>query len=135
MTVGFKYRPITQNLPRQLTTDFNGNVFFGYRIDRFRVHYEKTPVGIQKNRNHRGITAGVFGGIGSTTISPWTTGNLGTDEYNGLVLSRGIATMVGINNLTVGVGIGWDYLTDRDKSIWIYQNRPWYGLTIGLNLN
>lgn len=34
-----------------------------------------------------------------------------------------------------GVGVGWDYLTDRDKGIWIYQNKPWYGLTVGLNLN
>lgn len=43
--------------------------------------------------------------------------------------------MIGVNNLTVGVGVGWDYLTDRDKAIWIYQNKPWIGVTIGLNIN
>jgi hypothetical protein len=57
------------------------------------------------------------------------------EEYNGMVLTRGLAFMVGINTLTVGLGVGWDYLTDRDKDIWIYQNKPWYGLTLGLNLN
>jgi hypothetical protein len=78
---------------------------------------------------------GVFGGLGSTSITPWTTNNAITEEYNGLVLSRGFALMLGVNDLTVGLGVGWDYLTDRDKNVWIYQNRSWYGLSIGLNLN
>jgi hypothetical protein len=135
MTVGFKYRPGTSNLPRQLNTDFNGNVFIGYRLDRFRVHYDKTPLKTRKVFHHRGLTAGGFAGIGATSITPWTTNNLSADEYNGFILSRGLAIMVGLNNLTVGLGVGWDYLTDRDKDIWIYQNKPWYGLTVGLNLN
>jgi hypothetical protein len=135
MTVGFKYRPATLNLPRQLTTDFNGNVYLGYRFDRFRIQHEQTPVGMKTKHTHRGITGGVFGGIGSTSITPWTTNNLITDEYNGFILSRGVALMIGLNSLTVGFGVGWDSLTDRDRSIWIYQNKPWYGLTVGLNLN
>jgi hypothetical protein len=135
MTLGFKYRPSTVNLPRQLNTDFNGNVYLGYRLDRFKVRNEKTPFGLRSKFSHRGITAGVFGGLGSTAISPWTTNNLSLDEYNGFILSRGLAVMVGFNNYTVGLGVGWDYLTDRDKKIWIYQNKPWFGLTIGLNLN
>lgn len=135
MTVAFKYRPAKLNLPRQLDTDFNGNVYIGYRFDRFKVSFKQTPVGLKKKYSHRALTLGGFGGIGSTAMTPWTTNNMITDEYNGMVLTRGLALMGGINTLTVGVGMGWDYLTDRDKNIWIYQNKPWYGLTIGLNLN
>lgn len=135
MTVGFKHRPASENLPRQLTTDFNGNVFLGYRIDRFNVAYKRTPFGLKAKYGHRGFTAGFFGGIGSTAVTPWTTNNQISDEYNGFTLSRGMALMAGVNTLTVGFGVGWDYLTDRDKSIWVYQNKPWYGLTVGLNLN
>jgi hypothetical protein len=134
-TIGFKYRPATLNLPRQLTTDFNGNIFLGYRFDRFRVKYRSTPFGHRSSLGHRGVTMGAFGGLGSTSLSPWTTNNAITEEYNGLVLSRGLALMFGVNDLTVGLGVGWDYLTDRDKNAWIYQNRSWYGLSIGLNLN
>jgi hypothetical protein len=134
-TIGFKYRPATLNLPRQLTTDFNGNIFLGYRFDRFRVKYKPTPFGHRSSLGHRGVTMGVFGGLGSTSITPWTTNNAITEEYNGLILSRGFALMLGVNDLTVGLGVGWDYLTDRDKNVWIYQNRSWYGLSIGLNLN
>ena len=84
---------------------------------------------------HWGLSGGVFGGFGSTPITPWTTANRTMDEYNGFVLSRGVAVMGSINRLTVGLGVGTDYLTDRDKDIWIHQNKAWYGLTIGINLN
>jgi hypothetical protein len=135
MTVLFKYRPATANLPRQLTTDFNGNGYFGYRVDRFKIRHKETPFGKKQIYSHRALTVGTFLGLGATSVTPWTTNNKTTDEYNGLVLTRGLAFMVGINNLTVGLGVGWDYLTDRDKDIWIYQHKPWYGLTLGLNLN
>jgi hypothetical protein len=135
MTVAFKYRPGTAGLPRQLNTEFNGNAFVGYRIDRFRLKRVPTPFGTKNKVNHRALTFGAFGGLGSTTISPSTTQNQTSDDYNALILTRGLSIMVGINNLTVGLGAGWDYITDRDKEIWIYQNKPWYGLTVGLNLN
>jgi len=135
LAIPFKFRGELANLPRQLTTDFNGNLFLGYRVDRFRLMQRKTPVGWKKFYKHRGLSIGGFGGLGTAAITPWTTNNQITDEYAGFVLSKGLAMMVGINNLTVGVGVGWDTLTDRDKKIWIYQNKPWVGLTIGLNLN
>jgi hypothetical protein len=135
MIAPFKFRPISNGLPRQLTTEFNGNVFVGYRVDRFRVHRTKTPTGVLKQTRHRAMTLGFFGGLGATSITPWTTSPPTTDEYSGFILSRGVALMFGINRLTVGTGVGWDYLTDRDKGIWIYQNRAWYGLTLSLNLN
>lgn len=135
VTAAFKYRPSASGFPRQLTNDFNGSVFFGYRIDRFEKFVEQTPAGIRRSIRHRAMTAGLFGGIGSTFVSPWTTQNRTLDEYNALILSRGLAVMVGVNSVTVGVGAGWDVVTDRDKNIWIYQNKPWYGVTVGLSIN
>lgn len=135
LSVPFKYRPSAYNFPRQLTADFNGNLYLGYRLDRFRVHYFKTPTGLSKKIRHRAITIGTFGGIGNAQITPWSTNYRTTDEYNALILSRGFSAMVGVNSLTVGLGVGWDYVTDRDKTIWIYQNAKWYGLTISLSLN
>lgn len=43
--------------------------------------------------------------------------------------------MLGVKALTVGIGVGWDNLVDRDTDIWVYQFKPWYGLTLSLNLN
>lgn len=134
MVVPFKYRPASVNLPRQLNTDFNGNLFVGFRADRFTLRTRKGRTGIRKKLYHSAVAVGGFAGIGSTFISPWTTNNMQPDEYEGFILSRGISALVALNSLTAGIGVGWDYLTDRDKAIWIYQNKPWLGLTLGLNL-
>jgi len=135
ITIGFKYRPATTSLPRQINTNFNGQIYLGYRVDRFQIHFKETPAGLKRMNHHRAFTIGTFGGFGATAVNPWTTNNQITDEYDGVVLSRGLAVMIGLNNLTVGAGIGWDYLTDRDRSVWIYQNKPWLGLAVGLNIN
>jgi hypothetical protein len=135
LAVPFKYRPPSQGFPQQLNSNINGNVMLGYRIDRFHQDIERSPAGYKKTIKHRGLAIGGFGGFGATFVSPWTTGSQITDEYDGVVITRGITALVAVNTLTVGFGVGWDYLTDRNKNIWIYQNKPWFGLTVGLNLN
>ena len=135
LVVVFKYRPSSYDFPRQLTADFNGNVFLGYRVDRFKVERTKSPAGEVRKMAHRALSIGGFLGAGTTTINPWTTNYRTTDEYSGFVLTHGISLMAGFKSLTVGFGLGWDNLIDRDKDIWIYQNSVWYGLTLSLNLN
>lgn len=134
-TAIFKYRKARVNLPRQLNVEFNGSIYLGYRIDRYQVHYSNTPAGLVKNSIYQGITFGAFGGLGVTAVTPWTTNYQMMDEYHGLVLTHGFASMVGLGRITGGLAIGWDYLTDRDKDIWIYQGTPWFGVIFGLNIN
>jgi hypothetical protein len=135
VTIAFKYRPSSMGFPRQLTADFNGNVYLGYRTDQFTKFAEQTPAGVRKSMRHRGFTIGAFAGLGSSAITPWTTNYRTTDEYSALVLTKGLAVMAGVNTLTVGLAVGWDTVTDRDKDIWIYQNKPWYGVSVGLSIN
>lgn len=135
LTIPFKFRPSAKGFPRQLTTDFTGNLFLGYRADRYKNEAIQTPAGVERNLKHRAYTVGFFGGIGSTSVTPWTTTNKTTDEYNGFILSHGVSAMLAISNFTVGAGVGWDFLTDRDRDIWIYQNKPWIGLALSLNIN
>jgi hypothetical protein len=135
MTILFKYRPSVAGFPRQLNTNFNGNIFMGYRQDRYDLKLKRSRSGTKKELYHFGYTVGAFAGIGSTFVSSWTTNYQTTDEYDGFILIRGLSAMLAVNNITVGAAIGWDYLTDRDKNIWIYQNKPWLGLTLSLNLN
>ncbi len=135
VTIPFKLRPSVAGFPSQLNSNFNGEIFLGYRVDKFRRHFKNTPAGIKDEFLHWGVSGGIFGGIGSSVIAPWTTSYQTMDEYNGLVLTRGVGVIGSINRLNVGLAVGWDYLTDRDRSIWIHQNKIWYGLILGLNLN
>ncbi len=136
LTIPFKYRPPTSDFPRQFNTSLNGAVYLGYRNDIYNVKYQSTPLSIYKRRvTHYGISVGGFLGLGSTFMSPSVTNNSITTEYDGMVFSKGIAGIIGINKFTIGIALGFDNLLDNNKNTWIYQQKPWLGLAFGLNLN
>lgn len=137
LTALFKIRPHTPDiLPAQLNTNFNGNIYIGHRIDIYEIKYYKSPLNIyQRHINHIGFSGGIFVGLSNTAMTPSTTNNKISTEYDGIVLQKGVAGILAINKLTVGLGIGFDNLLDKNHNSWIYQNKPWFGLMLGLNLN
>lgn len=136
VTILFKYRPSTSNFPNQLNTNFNGVGYIGYRSDLYRLSSEKTALNtLQKNISHFGYSLGIFGGLGATFMSPYVTNNSIATEYDGVLITKGIAGLIGIGNLTFGAAIGFDHLLDKNHKQWIYQAKPWIGFTVGLNLN
>lgn len=66
MVIVFKYRPELPSLPSQLTTDFNGNLFLGYRKDWFTLRDDHTPLGRRRKVRQKSIAVGGFGGLGTT---------------------------------------------------------------------
>lgn len=136
LTIPIKFRPAQKNVPLQLNTNLNGAVYLGYRMDKYNVRYMINP--LQKSEriiNHYGFSLGIFTGLGNTAMTPTTTDNRIAIEYDGVVWTKGIAGIIGINNFTVGLAIGFDTLLDENNNNWIYKNRPWFGLAFGLNLN
>ena len=136
LTVLFKVRPDIRSLPTQLNADFNGNIYVGHRTDVYQINYKKNPLDVYKRQiNHFGFSAGVFVGVGNTALNSSTTNNaIGTD-YEGIVLQKGVAGIIAVNKLTIGIGLGFDNLLDKNKTNWLYENKPWFGLMLGLNLN
>lgn len=136
LTVPFKYRPAAGLLPRQFNTNFNGLVYAGCRTDRYRLGYEASPVGLfHRQITHYALSVGGFTGLGSTAMNAYVTNNQLNTEYDGLLWLKGLAVIVGVNNVTLGMALGYDHLLDANRRHWIYQHRPWLGLTFGLNLN
>jgi hypothetical protein len=136
LTIPFKYRSATAGFPRQLNTNFNAALYLGYRTDAYHIAYPRNPLGIYHRRiTHVGFSLGVFGGIGATAMNPWVTNDHITSEYDGFILSHGLAAIVAVNNLSAGIALGHDYLTDEHRHYWIYQGKSWIGFVVGLNLN
>lgn len=136
LTIPFKLRFAEKELPAQLKTELSGAIYFGYRTDIFKINYTENPLGKkQRETNHFAYSFGFFTGFGNTEISPTTTNKLVENEYEGVVWNKGIAVTVGVNRFTVGLAFGLDNLLDGNKNYWIYENRPWIGLSFGLNLN
>ena len=85
--------------------------------------------------NHFEIGCGAFAGLGTTPINSSVTDNNVTAEYDGLILQNGVAAFIGIQNLSIGAGLGWDRLLDKYHRYWIYRKKPWLGLILGLKLS
>lgn len=136
LTILFKYRPYISGFPNQLNTNFNGAGYLGYRSDLYILSYDKDPLNSSQRRMSQfGYSIGFFGGLGATTMNPFVTNNSDMLEYDGVVITKGIAGLVGVGNLTFGIAIGLDHLMDKNNKVWIYQAKPWIGFTVGLNLN
>jgi hypothetical protein len=133
LTIPLKYRLAQGEVPSQINTNLNGALFLGFRNDKYLVNYNINPLGkSSRNINHFGFS---FSGLGNTFMSPTNTNNLLKQEYDGIIWNKGVAGILAVNNFTVGLSLGFDYLLDNNYQIWIYQNKPWLGLTFGLNLN
>ena len=136
VTMPFKYRPTQPGFPQQFNTNLNGAVYFGLRNDVYQIKYKESPLKkFDRQTTHYGFSFGLFTGVGGTAINPWVTNNVVGYEYDGVAWSKGFGAIIGINNFTIGLALGFDDLLDENKTYWIYQQKPWLGLAFGLNLN
>ena len=135
-SVLFKYRFSTRALPNQLSEYFNAALYAGVRKDYFRFRNHRTPISTKPvHTNHFGVDAGLFAGLGTTPINASVTENNVTAEYDGFIFQKGMAVFIGIQNLTIGASLGWDRLLDKYNTYWIYREKPWLGIIIGLKLS
>jgi len=135
-TVLLKYRKSVYGLPGQLTSEFNASLYAGWRYDNFKIVRKMDPLG---NSYHKiishGYDIGFFAGPGVTQISPFTTQNKSDNEYSGMIIQTGIAGFLETNIASFGIAMGLDYLLNRDREIWIYNNKPWVGFIVGIAFN
>lgn len=135
-SVLLKFRPSVYGLQQQMTSDFNIALYAGWRYDKYSVAGKKNPLGmhIAKIKSH-GYDLGFFAGPGLTLISPFTTQNNQTNEYSGMIIQTGIAGFIETTVVSFGLAVGYDYLMNADRKVWIYRNKPWVGFVVGIALN
>jgi hypothetical protein len=81
---------------------------------------------------HTGFDFGLFAGIGISPINPTVTENNTMQEYDGIVFQKGFSAFATYENMSLGLAVGFDNLLDNNKSIWIYNNKPWFGIILGI---
>jgi hypothetical protein len=133
-TVILKYRPAISGVPKQLNSNVNAAIYVGFRKDYYKAIPYRSPLKDEISFIRQiGFDAGFFGGIGLTFMSPTNTDNNITQEYDGMVFQKGVAGFVTFDNMSVGVTIGFDNLLDKNKTCWIYNQKPYIGLVIGIS--
>ncbi len=137
MTIPINYRPPVFGYPNQLTNNFNGALYGGYRIDAYKLSYRRTPLNTYKQKiKHVGYSAGLFLGMGNAYIDAFSLRNPNYPyQYEGALLLTGVAANIAAGHFTIGIALGTDHLLDKNHSEWIYEGQPCIGFTVGLNLN
>lgn len=135
LTIPFKIRPAQAEIPEQLNPNFSAAVYAGLRRDSYRVSNRTYRKKKEINVQGFGYGYGAFLGLGATTMNAYVTRNKIDYEYDGFVINGGFAGIVDVNKFNLGLAIGADYLVDKNKGVWIYQGKPWFGILFGLNLN
>jgi hypothetical protein len=136
MYVLMKYRPAAAGVPPQVNTDINGALYLGYKTERYTLSCARDLLG----RHHRtvrnlGFDVGGFIGLGATAMNATVTQDPIAIDYTGVVLTGGVGAFTSVGRLGFGLTVGWDHLLDEYGARWIYQDRPWMGLAIGVNLD
>ena len=134
LTIPFKIRPSVKGFPEQLNPNFSAALYLGRRIDSYHIK----PLRTRKTGSivsGLGVGYGGFIGIGAVTMNPFVTQNAITYEYEGLVLSSGIASIYDAKKFNLGFAIGSDFLVDKNRESWLYHKKLWFGLLFGINLN
>lgn len=136
LTIPLKYRKAEKQVPPQLNSDLSGVIFIGYRNDNYTIGYRETPIYKPLiHIQHFGYSMGVFSGISNTNINPTTTNNMVQQEYQGIVWSKGVSSIIAVNTFTIGLTFGFDNLLDDNNKTWIYENKFFAGIGFGINLN
>jgi hypothetical protein len=132
-TVIVKYRPAVANVQSQLNSNVNGILYAGFRKDFFRIKSHTSPLrDLNTFIRHTGFDFGFFAGIGITPVNPTVTMNRTTQEYDGIVFQKGISVFGTFENMSIGIALGFDNLLDNNKNIWIYNQKPWIGIVLGI---
>ena len=135
-TLPFKIRPAQGNLPAQLNANFNAALYIGRRFDLYSFRSKQiTPTYRVRQLRSRGFGYGVFTGLGAVYINDFVTKTPIGIEYEGIVVDVGVAAIYDARVFNVGLAVGLDHLMDQNRDRWIYQQRPWFGILFGLNLN
>jgi hypothetical protein len=132
-TVLVKYRPAREDVASQLNANVNGILYAGFRKDFFKLKTNISQINeLHSFVRHTGVDFGLFAGFGITPVNPTVTINRTIQEYDGIVFQKGISVFGTFENLSVGLALGFDNLLSHDRRIWIYNQKPWIGLVLGI---
>jgi hypothetical protein len=132
-TVLLKYRPARGGVPNQLNANLNAAFYVGFRKDYYKMITNTSPLNEESTFcRHTGFDFGLFAGFGITQINPTVTNDKISQEYDGVIFQKGAGLFLTLERMSVGIVLGFDNLMDSNKDAWIYNQKPYIGLSLGI---
>ncbi|HEX7414485.1 MAG TPA: hypothetical protein VF411_10625 [Bacteroidia bacterium] len=104
------------------------SVIYGYTFGYAKINYESIT------RYY--MTIGPSLGLTSANLNSGTVTNpsLLLKDQSNVAFSYGISAMLGRNNFGFSFSFGFDMSIGKNSNLWIYQNKPWFGVGVSSNL-
>jgi hypothetical protein len=132
-TILTKMRPPASGVPVQMNANLNALAYIGTRKDYYTLKSHTTVMNRSTSYiKQYGFDVGIFAGIGITPINPTVTNDKTSLEYDGIVFQKGIAAFLTVDYISIGIAVGFDSLIGNDSELWIYHNKPYIGLALGI---
>jgi hypothetical protein len=132
-TILTKLRPAQGNVPLQLNANLNALVYTGFRKDYFTLKNRIDPLKRSEPFIRQlGFDVGLFAGLGITQVTPTNTDFRTLKEYDGVVFQKGVAAFFSFEKISIGISLGFDNLLDGNSNIWLYNQKPYIGLVLGI---
>jgi hypothetical protein len=135
LTIPIKVRFGQGSTPYAAEGSINFGVAFGWKFTHHEYenfYHRKTGLFVNNEYNHYSITPGIFVGPGVVELT--TNNSKVTEDVNVLSLTYGAMLVFGLNRLNIGLALGIDNAVGNSDQNWIYQGKPWLGITISFDL-
>lgn len=130
----FKYRHPRDDVPGQFSADLNFAIYMGFRKDFYKIESSVHPLHEEMSFIKQfGFDLGIFAGIGTSPVNPTVTNNKISQQYDAMIFQKGVSGFISYDNISIGLAIGFDNLVDKNKASWIYNQKPYLGLVIGIS--
>jgi hypothetical protein len=129
----FKSRHSMDDVPNQFSADLNFAIYAGFRRDYFKIISPINPFHEARSFIRQiSFDLGAFAGIGSSPVNPTVTNNRVSQAYDAMIFQKGVAGFISVNKMSIGLAVGFDNLIDKNKSLWIYDQKSYLGLIISV---
>ena len=134
LTLPIKVRFAQKKQPYSADGSINLGFAFGWKFTHsiYKNYYQKKGMVFMKQQTKSfSITPGVF--AGPTVLEITTLNSNATDDRKVLGLTYGAMVAFGVNRFNFGLASGIDYIVQNKSKNWIYNGKPWIGVTIAID--
>jgi hypothetical protein len=103
------------------------SIVYGYTFGYSKINHESITNYYMTIGPHLGLTSA---NLNSETV---TNPLLLSKDQSNVAFSYGLCVMFGRNNFGFTLTYGYDVSVGQNSSLWIYQNKPWFGIGVSSN--
>ncbi|WP_027065557.1 hypothetical protein [Maribacter sp. Hel_I_7] len=135
LTIPFKIRGKKGEMPSTVATNFNAGIAYGYQWNLSKVWpiYGKNGSMVGYEKNKITFSLAPFAGLTTVGLTPENTAPDILVNQTVMGYSIGTAGVFSFNKLNLGLAFGLDHGFGNAEN-WIYQDKLWTGIVIGLDL-